>query len=121
MATPEVQGNSAANAGAAASTPDGQGATNIGRSFRLGEFERLETVFRILAALAVAGALLAYLGSLIGNGAMVFAGVLVFSATLVGMASLFLPLNWVIGREILTWWRRRADKRAGKVQHQAMD
>ena len=121
MAAPEVQDNSMTNAGATPAIAGQQDSADVGRGFRSDEFGRLETVFRILAAVAVVGVLLAYLGSRIGNNAMVFAGAVVFSVTLVGMASLFLPLNWIIGREILTWWRRRADKRAGKVQHQAMD
>ena len=79
------------------------------------EFKRVETVFAVLGGVLFAAMLLAYLGARIENNAVLLAGVVVLSLALVGMASLFLPLNWILLKGFLAWRRRRTLKRAENV------
>ena len=113
MATPEAQNNSSeSHRPVVASRPDTPG---VGAGNWFSEFERLEKVFAVLGGLLFIGMLMAYLGSSVENDFLLGAGVGVISSMLIGMASLFIPLNWIFLKGFLARRRRRAAERAEDI------
>lgn len=112
MATPKVRNNPNESHDPAIAAPVDSGNAPVSDWFA--EFEQVEKVFSVLGGMILFAMLVAHLGARIENNAVLIAGTVVLSLALVGVASLFIPLNWILIKEFLAR-RRRALKRTQNV------